>query len=301
MKNDYRLKGYFDGTTASQNIQLDTEYRINVEPYYKKYKFKEIKDTSELNSEVKEKYKAWVEWDSKFVKFYKKRAQEEKIFGYYIIWYVSIGIGVLLLSILSVYEIIERRILKMLIVLLIIFLIWFGTSCYAFLLLNYNDLREVSFLNISTQLKFIPLMIIWILNSILIGLIALCVNRFLINLLSFIIGEIDYPGYISPKRFKNENFKYEYIKIVNKDNLMINVLVYGSFAFGLLYFYYSDNIVMSSFENVRRIIIYSSSYAYSLLGPIVFICFVLLYIFAAKQNKGLREIFFISEKKSRQD
>ena len=281
--NDERTIPYnqekFDHKVDSLNQIYDHELGF----WAKKYNFSALKSPEKLPESIQCKYASYKLWLSKLHEVVDDRKKAEEIVGAYMLWYISIGIGLFALRLITFRKKIVKKWLKLLYYSSITFLFWLGTSCYAFLFIkypNYGSQSDVTFLTLSTQFKLIPFMIFWLSNTIYIGLIVLSVNRLFIHLFSFIDLEIKQPGYSGGKIKMDDNLSLQYLAIDKrqkmKDERLKNLMLYVGSSFVLLYLYY-QNEMFSKLKIVRYKIAMESegfsNYWFLLLITILFVIY----------------------------
>ena len=255
----------------------------SVKFYDSKYQFVKLKNPDTLPENVKAKYLLWNDWIQGMKEYAQEQSEASKIDEAYFLWYISIGIGLITLRLLVYRKKIVKKWLKLVYYSSITFLFWLGTSCYAFLFIKYptyGSQSDITFLTLSTQFKLFPFMIIWLANTIFIGLIIICLNRLFIHLFSVIVLEVKQPGYSSGKIKMDDDLRIQFQERDKtqkmKDERLKNLLLYVSSSFVLLYLYY-QNQLFSKLEFVRyRIAMKSeslSNYWFLLLITILFVIY----------------------------
>lgn len=255
----------------------------SVKFYHSKYQFVKLKNPDTLPENVKAKYLLWNDWNQGAENLFQKQSEASKIDQAYVLWYISIGIGLITLRLLVYRKKIVKKWLKLVYYSSITFLFWLGTSCYAFLFIKYptyGSQSDITFLTLSTQFKLFPFMIIWLANTIFIGLIIICLNRLFIHLFSVIVLEVKQPGYSGGKFKMDDDLRIQLQERDKtqkmKDERLKNLLLYVSSSFVLLYLYY-QNQLFSELELVRyRIAMKSeslSNYWFLLLITILFVIY----------------------------
>lgn len=280
----------FENKEDSLNKLYDRE---EIGLYYEKYKFQELQSTDTLSEMIKEKYVLWENWSSALQAYLLKKHDALELDSAYFLWYLSICIGLLTLRLISIRKKVNKKGLKYVFFTGITFLFWLGTSCYAYLFVKYKGYfaePEVTFLTISTQFKLFPFMIVWLANSIYIGLIAICLHRFFVHLFALIAYELNHPFYyMGGKALPSfDFFKKKFNIIKSKDDRIKNLLIYGTCSFSLLYLYY-QNVLFSKLEGYRTLLAFADFSQYWFL-LIVIIGFIIYYSAEGIQKNLLDEI-----------
>jgi len=263
----------------SLNQLFDREIKYN----FSKYNFLKLKNSEKLPENIKAKYLLWIDWNHGVEECLREQSEARKIDEAYFLWYISIGIGFITLRLLVYRKKIVKKWLKLVYYSGITFLFWLGTSCYAFLFIKYptfSTQSDVTFLTLSTQFKLLPFMIIWLGNTIFIGLIIICLHRLFIHLFSVIDIEIKQPGYSGGKIKMDDDLTIQFLARDKtqkmKDERLKNLLFYVCSSFVLLYLYY-QKALFSKLEFVRYKIamksVSLSDYWLLLLIAIVFVVF----------------------------
>jgi hypothetical protein len=266
---------------ASKETQL-LYMHWKIEKYQDKYNFRDIKDPSILEPKVYKVYSQWDEQRQFVLKYNEETTQYNEISDGYLFWYLSIFIGFLFIRLIAYYKSIQKKWLKPIVIFILITFLWLGTSCYSYLFLykynlmfSFDESYELSFLTLSTQLRFFSYMIMWLLNSSFILFLIILTHRMLANL-----------GFFVVELFQN-GFGYSDKQNVAplKDKIVINLTTYVVICSILFYFYLFDNPIMDYFLSERQHV--SINFIHSeFTFPILFKTFLLISITLISISSG---------------
>ena len=241
--NKYNFENWESDSTKLRASSKETQELFmhwKIEKYQDKYVFGEIKDPTSLDPEIYSIYEIWDERRQPLLRAGKKYLMIMDFSEAYSLWYLSIIIGILFMLLIRGYKAIEKKWLKYLVIFILISFLWLGTSCYSYLFLFKHNLSsiqnesyELSFLTITTQLRFFSFVIMWLLNSGFILLLIILTRRLLDNLGIFIVEIFKSLGLMSYEDFRSL-----------KDKIILNLTVYIVFCSILFYFYLNDNPIM---------------------------------------------------------
>lgn len=254
-----------------------------IERYRTQYNFNAVEDASILEPEVYKVYSQWDEQRQPILKYGEKNRERNEISYGYVVWYLSIFIGFLFIRLIAFYKSIQKKWLKPIIIFILITFLWLGTSCYSYLFLykfnsifSFDESHELSFLTISTQLRFFSYMIMWLLNSSFILFLIILTHRMLANL-GFFVVELFQNGFVYTDK--------QNVALL-KDKIVINLTTYVVICSILFYFYLFDNPIMDYFlserKHVSMYLIYSE-----LTFPFLFKTFLLILITFAYISSGV--------------
>jgi hypothetical protein len=262
---------------------LNKLYEGEIDFYAQEYQFKNLKNSDTLPEIVKDKYDLWKDLqyaiDDQIARVNKAKAIDEA--NTLSSW--SIVIGFITLRLLVFRKKIFNKWLKFTFYSGITFLLWLGTSCYAFLFMKYptwtHPQSDIAFFTLSTQFKLLPFMVLWLAQTIFIGLIVISIHRLFVHLFSVIDLEIYTPGYSSSGKINldrdlTKQFQLRLKKYKLKDDRLKNLLLYVCSSF-VLVFLYCQNDLVTKIEFVRNVIAIKSisDYWYLLLIAVVFVVY----------------------------
>jgi hypothetical protein len=300
--NDYPFdkRGYSYNKQKFKNEEdsLNKLYDDNeIEIYFTKYQFENLKSSDTLPENVKDKYYLWNDWKYAAREHFRAVNEATGIDSASVLSSLSICIGLLTLRLLVLRKKIYNKWLKFIFFSGITFLLWLGTSCYAFLFMKYptwiSPQTDITFLTLSTQFKFLPFMILWLAHTIFIGLIVISLHRLFIHLFSVIDLEMNKPGYsrgkINMGGDLTSQFRIRVKRRKIKDERLKNLLLYVCSSFVLL-FLYCQNDLVTKIELVRNVIVIKSisDYWYLLLIAVVFVVY---YFMEGSLLNGTEKLF----------
>jgi len=249
-------KNYKDELENEGKI-LDKEYKDKLAFVDKKFHFETLKDPSKLDSFSRKKYEFWkYDWKDRKINYDSKVEQIREVNFSYVLWILSIIIGLVLLG-GALSEIIDNK-RKWWKVLQLIFWGWLGTSCYAYIFMIFPYFPDgymiwfYSFFSISFQLKFFPFLMIWVLNCIYIYLMYLSVVRTLRRFIYLAIMEsslFELMNNITNAIPGLKDLTPDDVK--KRDVSWMMFLVYALISCGLIGFYFYENPVMEWILNFR--------------------------------------------------
>ena len=280
---DKRGYSYNKQKFKNEEDSLNKLYDYEIDFYFTKYQFENLKSLDTLPENVKDKYYLWNDWEKARDEYITGVNEAQDIDEAHALSYWSICIGLLTLRLLVLRKKIYNKWLKFIFFSGITFLLWLGTSCYAFLFMKYptwiSPQTDITFFTLSTQFKLFPFMIIWLAHTIFIGLIVISLHRLFIHLFSVIVVEINNPGYSSSGKINldrdlKKQFQIRFNKYKIKDERLKNLLLYVCSSFVLL-FLYCQNDLVTKIELVRNVIVIKSisDYWYLLLIAVVFVVY----------------------------
>ena len=297
---DKRGYSYNEQKFKNEADSLNKLYDYEIDFYFTKYQFENLKSLDTLPENVKDKYYLWNDWEKACDEYITGVNEAQDIDEAHALSYWSICIGLLTLRLLVIRKKIYNKWLKFIFFSGITFLLWLGTSCYAFLFMKYpiwiSPESDITFFTLSTQFKFLPFMIVWLAHTIFIGLIVISLNRLFIHLFSVIDLEINKPGYLFGKvNMAGDHAKQLRLRVKKrkiKDERLKNLLLYVCSSFVLFFLYYQTSLV-SNLKLVRFVIAKGSISDYWFL-PLIAVVFVIIYFTAGSllndEEKIINEI-----------